>query len=112
MRRALAPLLAPLVATGCLSGAIYTHTTVPLDVNLEATPVYDERARGAWNTLNYYVRVDWGSQGIGDVAKKHGFARIYYADLETVAERKASERLVKTLVVRRGTSHLEEDTAS
>ena len=85
MRRALAPLLAPLVATGCLSGAIYTHTTVPLDVNLEATPVYDERARGAWNTLNYYVRVDWGSQGIGDVAKKHGFARIYYADLETVA---------------------------
>ena len=29
------------------------------------------------------VQIDWGETGLGAVAKKHGFKRIYYADLET-----------------------------
>ncbi len=30
------------------------------------------------------MRVDWGSDGIGDIAKRHGFARVDYADVETL----------------------------
>jgi hypothetical protein len=88
MRRAgRAALALVLLATtpGCLSGFIYTHTIVPLDVNLAETPVHTERARGSWNSFRYYIRVDWGSDGIGDVAKEHGFTRIDYADLETLS---------------------------
>jgi hypothetical protein len=68
-----------------MSGAIYSHVTVPLDVNLDRTPVYGEHARESWNTFQYYVRVDWGSAGIGDIAKEHGFDRVHYADLETLS---------------------------
>ncbi len=78
-------LAAPLLATGCLSGAIYTHVTVPLDVDLGRTPVHRAEARDSWNTLQYYVRLDWGSDGLGDVAKRYGFTRIHYADLETLS---------------------------
>jgi hypothetical protein len=84
--RLLALLAAATTPLGCLSGAIYTHVTVPLDVNLDRTPVHDDYARDeAWNTLQYYVRIDWGSDGIGDIAKEHGFTRVHYADLETLS---------------------------
>ncbi len=85
MRRWVGLALAALVCPGCLGGVIYSRVTVPLDVNFDATPVHTERATGSWNTLQYYVQVDWGSDGLGDVAKKHGFTRIYYADLETLS---------------------------
>jgi hypothetical protein len=85
VRRLLGPALAALLCTGCLQGLIYSRVTVPLDVNLDATPVHAERAHDSWNTLQYYVSVDWGSIGLGDVAKEHGFERIYYADLETLS---------------------------
>lgn len=69
--------------TGCLAGALYSHVTVPLDVNLDRTPVQRDQARSAVKTFQYNLRVDWGSDGIGDIAKRHGFKRIYYADVET-----------------------------
>jgi len=71
---------------GCLSGVIYSHVTVPLDVDLDRTPVHAESERdfNALNSFQYYIRVDWGSDGIGDIAKKNGFTRIDYADLETL----------------------------
>jgi hypothetical protein len=72
-------------APGCMSGLIYTHVTVPLDVNLDRTPVSTKEARDSANTLQYYLRIDWGSDGIGDVARRHGFTRIDYADLETLS---------------------------
>ena len=46
---------------------------------------WDREARDSWKTFQYYVRVDWGHMGIGDVAKQHGFSRIHYADLETLS---------------------------
>jgi len=72
--------------TGCLAGggALYSHVTVPLDVNLDRTPVHRDQAQDALRTFNYFIRVDWGSDGIGDIAKRHGFKRVYYADLETL----------------------------
>jgi hypothetical protein len=85
LRRALLLALVVLVTPGCLTGLIYTRVTVPLDVNLDETPVHRESDSDSWNTIQYYVQVHWGSAGIGDVAKRHGFTRIYYADLETLS---------------------------
>lgn len=73
-------------APGCMTGLIYEHVTVPLDVNLDHTPVASEDERESANTFRYYVfRVDWGSDGIGDVARRFGFTRVDYADLETLS---------------------------
>ncbi len=82
--RAIALLLLATTPLGCMSGALYSHVTVPLDVNLDRTPVHDEYGRESWNSFQYYIRVDWGSDGIGDIAKQHGFTRVDYADLETL----------------------------
>ena len=68
---------------GCLSGRIYSHVTRPLDLNLNRTPVYQTQGKDSTKTVQYYLSVDWGSTGIGDVAKRHGMTRVYYADLET-----------------------------
>jgi TRL (tRNA-associated locus)-like protein len=84
-RAAACAALLGLSSGGCITGLIYSHVTVPLDVNLDRTPVREESSRESWNTLRYYLQFDWGSDGIGDVAKRHGFERIDYADLETVS---------------------------
>lgn len=72
--------------SACVSGAIYSHVTVPLDTNFDATPVLTESARESWKTFqySYYVRVDWGSTGLAEIAREHGMSRIYYADVETL----------------------------
>ncbi len=72
-------------STGCVSGALYSHVTVPLDVNLNRTPVVQAEAKDASHIFQYYVRVDWGTNGLGDIAKQHGFKKIHYADLETLS---------------------------
>jgi hypothetical protein len=71
--------------TGCVNGLIYTHVTRPLDLNFHQTEVHQEQSRDSWNTFQYYLRVDWGSAGLGDIAKKNGFTKIHYADLETLS---------------------------
>ena len=72
------------VLPGCRTGLIYTHITTPLDVNLNQTPVVRGDARGGVNTLQYYIRLDWGKGAIGEVALDHGFDTIHYADLGTL----------------------------
>ena len=82
-------LIASLGSTGC----IYNHTVMPLDVNLNETPVYQGRkSDDSWNTLRIplivvpgYVQFDWGSSGIADAAHAQGMSEIYYADLETLS---------------------------
>lgn len=71
--------------SGCLSGLVYSHVTRPLDVNFDQTPVHAERAQSSHKTVEYYVRVDWGSTGLADIGKAHGFDKIHYADLETLS---------------------------
>ena len=83
----LAGILIALSTVGCVRGLLYTHVTVPLDVGFDRTPVYEDRSpavgQESTKTLRYYVQIEWGSTGPGDVAKKYGFKKIYYADLET-----------------------------
>ena len=81
-----------LVSSGCVSGAIYSHTTVPLDVNFEGAPQKPDHRGPSWKTLTipvfYYggrLRFDWGSTAIGDAAERAGIETVYYADLETLS---------------------------
>ncbi len=77
--------LAPLVS-GCTGprGAIYTHIIEPLSTDFHATPVATDKAAGDTKEIHYYVRVQWNSNGIGAIAKEHGFSKVHYADLETL----------------------------
>lgn len=88
--RALALALAASCAamlSGCAShvGLVYTHTREPLSVDFDRTPVVTEGAAGDVKEIQYYVRVLWSSNAIGEVAKQHGFERVYYADLERLS---------------------------
>lgn len=83
--RVSAALLAVATLPGCMSGFVFTQTVRPLDVNLNNTPFHQSAAESAANTLEYYVRIDWGSYGPGDIAKDYGFSRIHYADLELLS---------------------------
>lgn len=72
-----------------ISGVLYTHTHVPLDVNFDGEPVFlQSAARGASSiehvvipTTMYSAR--WDTNAISDVMKRGGLAEVYYADLET-----------------------------
>ena len=73
-------------AAGCATnGALFTHVTEPIDVNFDRSPVHVEEGSSEWHTVQYYVQVDWGHNGLGQVAKQHGLKRIHYADLETLS---------------------------
>lgn len=65
-----------------LPGCLYTHITVPLDLNLDVSQLPPRSERQDWKTFSYLVRVDWGSDGIGDTARAHGMETVHYADLE------------------------------
>ncbi len=90
MRRplGLAVLGLALVLTGCgATGVIYTHIITPLDVNLNNTPVFDRRAkkRDTKQVRLPYINIQWDTNAIGDIMKKHGLTKVYYADLETLS---------------------------
>jgi hypothetical protein len=69
---------------GCITrGAIYSHTTQPLTTNFDATPVASDGKAGDVKTVSFYVDVEWGTTGIGEIARQKGMAEIYYADVET-----------------------------
>jgi hypothetical protein len=58
-------ILCTLTSTGCVTGLIYTHTTVPLDTDFSNTPVYSGGRGDSWKTLvipiittDYQVRFD------------------------------------------------------
>lgn len=74
----------PLLAS-CATGALYTHTVEPLTLNLEVTPVMADSGKGAVKRFQYYVDVEWDRNGIGAIAREHGFETVHYADLETFA---------------------------
>lgn len=72
---------------GCApTGFVYTHTIRPLDTNLGATGLQRDTQSGDVRTLTLYnVSVQWGGNGIGEIAKAKGMSRVYYADLETLS---------------------------
>jgi hypothetical protein len=74
-----------LAISGCgLSGFLYTNVTVPLDLNLDATPLVEQDDDRDVKTFQYYIRVDWGDASIGTIAKENGFEKVHYADLRTL----------------------------
>lgn len=85
MRRAArgARLLLMAVLPG-LAGCLYSHTVRPLTKNLHGAPVVQTSAKGDVKEFDYYVRVLWDSNGIGDIGRRNGFEEVYYADLETL----------------------------
>ena len=68
-----------------LSGCIYTHTVEPLTTNFHDTPVMLDTAMGDVKQIDYYVRLSWSANAIGEIAKEAGFEEVYYADLETLS---------------------------
>ena len=76
-----------LALCGCASpfGLVYTHTFEPLSTDYHRTPVVSDQSAGDVKQIQYYVRVSWSSNGIGEIAKEYGFDEVYYADLETLS---------------------------
>jgi hypothetical protein len=89
--RSVVALLALLVASGCArrapmgpQGWIVTYSTRPLTTNFHHTPVVREGDNvGSVVQLQYYVRVLWGDDSIGGLAREAGFDEVYYADETT-----------------------------
>lgn len=72
--------------SGCAGpiGLVYTHTFEPLSTDFHRTPAVGEQAAGDTKQIDYYVRVLWSGNGIGEIAKQNGFETVHYADLETL----------------------------
>ncbi len=88
-RHLLSGLLCGLLLTSC--GAIYNHVTAPLDTNMSGheLDVSSDTGRqfrhGTKHVVINSLRVDWGEQGIGQTAKRHGFKQVRYADVEVLS---------------------------
>lgn len=77
-------------STGCVNGAIYSHTTQPLDTDFDDTPVHPGGRGGSWKTLVipifYYgaqVQFDWGDMSVAHALDEAGIETVHYADIET-----------------------------
>lgn len=75
--------------TGCANGVLfnnglYSHTVVPLTLNREPTRMLSDNkeGRGDIKELHYQVSIEFGTNGIGEIAKKNGMDTVYYADIE------------------------------
>jgi hypothetical protein len=71
--------------SGCGSGIIYTHTVVPLSLDMQQTEVVQTKGTGNIKHIQVsYVGTAWDSVAFGDIAKKNGLNELYFADLETL----------------------------
>jgi hypothetical protein len=78
-----------LLLAGCSNGVLfnsglYSHTVEPLTFNRNPTEVEQSmlQANGDINHIQFRVSILWGTNGIGEVARKHGIETVYYADIE------------------------------
>ena len=77
--------------SGCVTaGLLYSNVTRPLDTNMSETPSGVGKAQGKTTHLSFRVNalpVDfgWGSNAIGDIAKKHGLKKVHYTDVEELS---------------------------
>ncbi|MDY6790694.1 MAG: hypothetical protein SWH54_05430 [Thermodesulfobacteriota bacterium] len=89
-------LLLPLIS-GCMSiglsdnsilrGRVFKHYRLPYTIDLHNTPVTDSQARGLIIHIEepvsgYGLYTEFNSNAIGDIAKKHGLTKVYFADIE------------------------------
>ena len=75
-----------LALSGCLRGAIYTHTLQPYTTDLGDTPVVaGPGVRSSLKQLRYsWLDVRWNNNAIGRIAKDQGLETAYYADVEVI----------------------------
>jgi len=99
LRRACLPAcaaLCALLASGCMTGLVYTHTVRPLDLDLHDTPARLEqktaRPSDSWKSLRIPfvpyagdLRFDWGDDSIRRAIEDAGIERVHYADVETLS---------------------------
>lgn len=89
-------LLLPIIS-GCLTvgrldsnilrGKIFKHVRVPYTTDLHNTSVTDIQSHGIIIHIEepisgYGLYTELNSNAIGDIAKKHGLSKVYFADLE------------------------------
>jgi len=72
--------------TSVAPSGLFTYTTRPLALNLHGTPSDHDMSQASVKTIQYSgYRIDWGDNGIGSLAKEHGFEAVYYADIKTLS---------------------------
>jgi hypothetical protein len=95
----LAALIA-LMSTGCgavvknghavLVGAVYTRVKFPLTTDLNHTPAAVDTGEGKIVRIKepfsgYGIYAEFNSNAIGEIAKRHGLKKVYYADIERLS---------------------------
>ncbi|MBU4258405.1 MAG: TRL-like family protein [Proteobacteria bacterium] len=75
------------MGSGSLEGYVFKFVRVPLTINLDNTPSTIFQASGKilkikepFSGYNFYA--EFNSNAIGDVARKHGLKKVYFADME------------------------------
>lgn len=93
MRQLLRPMLLAVliaVAPACTgpffvaNGGLYSHTVEPLTFNKRPTGALGDLRTSSGDIQHIQIRasVMWGSNGIGDIARKNGMGTVYFADRE------------------------------
>ena len=88
MPRSLCRVLAAFVTVSfvCAATSGCRHVVTPLDLDFDRTAIHERVGRGEVKHVRYKMaEVKWDSNGIGDIARRHGMEAIYYADLETLS---------------------------
>lgn len=72
---------------GAPTGNIFTHIRVPYTRNLDNTPVTNIHANGLIIHIEepvsgYGLYTEFNSNAIGDIAKRNGLTKVYFADIE------------------------------
>ncbi len=72
---------------GSLQGFFLTYTKIPYTIDLHNTPVGSKKGKGTVIQIKepvsgYGIYTELNSNAIGDIAKKNGMKKVYYADLE------------------------------
>ncbi len=73
--------------TGPLVGVLYTSVRLPLTKDLNETPVVKKNATSKVIKIKeplsgYGIYAEVNSNAIGEIASRHGFNRVYFADQE------------------------------
>jgi len=63
---------------------LFSHTTVPLDVNASGEELIGQSGHLDTKHWNYLVTLEWDGRGIGQIAKEYGFSHVNHADLEVL----------------------------
>ncbi len=72
---------------GAPTGRVFTNIRVPYTLDLDNTPVTNIHANGLIIHIEepvsgYGLYTEFNSNAIGDIAKKHGLTKVYFADIE------------------------------